>query len=134
MVRLAKAAALAVVAIALYLAAAAWLRHSYVDPVPKGRIVVHLKRPFERNENAFICRCAGELDAFADDETIKGDARSPVLLYEDGKLLGPAHSTFQAIRDLGAGRFSHLRRGFVFSSSDNADPATNERRYWAVVP
>ena len=127
-------AAAAVAAIAVYLAAAAWLRHSYVDPVPKGRIVVHLKPPFERSENAFICRCAGALDDFADDELVKWDTRSPILFYEDGKLLGPAHRTFAEIRDLGAGRYGHWRRGFVFSSSDNSDPATNDRNYWAVLP
>lgn len=124
----------ALIAIIIYFAAAAWLQRAYVDPTPKGAIVVQLTRPFERFENAYICRCAQRLDAFADDEAVAADTRSPTLLYEDGKQLGPAHSNFRDIRDLGAGRYSHLRRGFMFSSSDNSDPATNGRSYWAVVP
>lgn len=124
----------AIVAIVAYFAVAAWLQNSYVDPTPKGRVVVQLMRPFERIENAYICRCTGKLTAFADSDHIEADTSSPVLLYENGKQIGQAHNNFRDIRDHGAGRFSHLRGSFTFSSSDNSDVATNGRAYWAVLP
>lgn len=55
--------------------------------------------------------------------------RSPAKLLEDGKALGPAHSTHDGIRTTGAGRFSHWQGGLYFSSSDGSDVATNGRKY-----
>lgn len=55
---------------------------------------------------------------------------SQLLLFEDGKPLGPAHSLHQAIRDEGGGRYSHwTRETLYFSTSDNTDPRTNGRTY-----
>jgi hypothetical protein len=66
------------------------------------------------------------------------DSSSPIMLYEDDKPLGPAHATPRSeIGTLGHGRFSHWKGNFsvfVFSSSDNTDPRTNGRTYWAVKP
>jgi hypothetical protein len=66
------------------------------------------------------------------------DSSSPIMLYEDDKPLGPAHATpHSEIGTLGHGRFSHWKGNFsvfVFSSSDNTDPRTNGRTYWAVKP
>jgi hypothetical protein len=66
------------------------------------------------------------------------DSSSPILLYEDDRALGPAHSSPHAdISRLGMGRYSHWKGNysvFVFSSSDNTDPRTNGRSYWAVRP
>jgi hypothetical protein len=124
-------------AVAAYIAAATWLKSAYVDPSPKARIVIQLIRPFERHHNAAISRpdALRSLDAVADDGEIEGSARSPVMLYEDGKPLGPGHNTFGEIDRLGGGRFAHLRgKGVVFSSSDNSDPNSNGRSYWVAVP
>ncbi|MEI6503638.1 MAG: tetratricopeptide repeat protein, partial [Armatimonadota bacterium] len=56
--------------------------------------------------------------------------KSELVLLEDGKPLGPAHSLHQLIRDEGKGRYSHWgRTGLYFSSSDNSDPLTNGRQY-----
>ena len=55
--------------------------------------------------------------------------RSPVLLCEDDRPLGPAHTPHEEIRDLGGGRFSHWGGYVFFSTSDGSDPRTNSRRY-----
>jgi hypothetical protein len=70
----------------------------------------------------------------ADDPAVN-NARSPVLIYEEGRQLGPAHSNFADISKLGHGRFSYWTdQGFLFSTSDGSDPNRNGRRYWAVAP
>jgi hypothetical protein len=60
-------------------------------------------------------------------------SRSRVILLEDGKALGPAHSVHDDIRGVGCGRFSHWGLGLWFSTSDNSDPLTNGRRYSIAV-
>lgn len=120
---------------AVYFPAAFRLRDSYVDRAPRGQAVFQIMAPFQRYGLAAVAREPG-LDRFngmADER--EGDSVSPILVYEDDKPLGPAHSTFFDIYHLGAGRFSHLKDdGIKFSASDNSDPNTNGRHYWAVVP
>ncbi|PIY52493.1 MAG: hypothetical protein COZ06_02920 [Armatimonadetes bacterium CG_4_10_14_3_um_filter_66_18] len=56
--------------------------------------------------------------------------KSGLLLFEDGKPLGPSRSFHADIREQGQGRYSHwTREGLYFSASDNTDPRTNGRRY-----
>jgi hypothetical protein len=132
MVRLSAAVAVLFV---LYFPLAAWVDHSYVNLVPKGKIVVQLVKPFETHVYANISyqEVLKRLAQWADDE--KADPQqSPIMIYEDGVPLGPGHSTFGAISKEGAGRFAHWRMGVVFSASDNSDPNTNGRNYWAVLP
>lgn len=57
------------------------------------------------------------------------EAASRLTLFEDGKPLGPAHSSHADIRSLGRGRFSHWGAAVYFSASDNSDPTANRRRY-----
>jgi hypothetical protein len=120
-----------------YFPAAYMLQGAYIDPAPKGRIVFQITGPFSRYNHASIPYQTG-LDRFnslGNDAHIKGDNRSPVMLYENSKPLGPAHSRFHEIYHLGGGSFSHLKDSqFVFSSSDNSDPNTNGRSYWLVFP
>jgi predicted O-methyltransferase YrrM len=54
---------------------------------------------------------------------------SPLRLLENGLELGPAHTMHAAIREQGAGRFSHWGGELYFSSSDNSNPQLNGRRY-----
>lgn len=54
---------------------------------------------------------------------------SPLLIFEDGKLIGPGHSNIQDVIDKGNGRYIHWRGRVYFSSSDNSDPFSNGRRY-----
>ena len=55
--------------------------------------------------------------------------RSRLVVKEDGKPLGPAHSLHADIAETGSGRFSHWDSWVVFSSSDNSDPRANGRNY-----
>ena len=60
------------------------------------------------------------------------EAASALLLYEDGRLLGPPHSRHDEIRNVGRGRFSHWGSELYFSASDNSDPRTNQRKYFVA--
>jgi len=69
-----------------------------------------------------------------DDQVPQGEggqysSHSSLLLYENGRLLGPPYSMHQAIRRQGHGRFSHWGRALYFSSSDNTSPRANGRVY-----
>jgi hypothetical protein len=121
---------------AVYFPTALWLDRSYINVSPKGA-AVQLLPPFTMNRHAAIPH-KFQVDRFghlADDENDARDTRSPIVIYENLTPLGPGHSNFADIRDLGAGRFAHwARHGVVFSTSDNSDPNTNGRTYWVVVP
>jgi hypothetical protein len=54
---------------------------------------------------------------------------STLILCEDGRALGPAHSLHADIRTIGRGRFSHWGENLFFSTSDNSDPNKNGRIY-----
>ena len=51
------------------------------------------------------------------------------MLYEDGRMLGLAHSMHDHISRFGKGRFSHYGPNLYFSASDNSDPNQNGRTY-----
>ncbi|WP_426441970.1 hypothetical protein [Bradyrhizobium genosp. P] len=127
----------------IYFALATWLSYAR-DPgivVPNVRGERHqLMPPFlplTPGSNFAMISIDPWFGKFADVAGLH-DSSSPIVLYEDDKLLGPAHSTPHAeIATLGHGRFSHWKGNFsvfVFSSSDNTDPRTNGRTYWAVKP
>lgn len=111
------------------------------DLTPAGALVVTLYRPYD-NEAGMAWRVThilpfdmAALRRYPADDPASEHGRSPVMIYEDGKPLGPAHSDFASISKLGHGRFSYWTdQGFIFSSSDGSDPNSNGRRYWAVVP
>jgi hypothetical protein len=124
-------------AIAAYFALAGWSRKSYVDRTPAGKMAFHLNRPFERYGDLGVVssqlKTLQSMEALADSDD--NNQRSPLLLYENDRLLGPAHSSHEDIAVLGGGRYSHWKRhGILFSSSDKSDPSSNGRSYWAVVP
>ena len=128
------------VATALYFAIAEWLERSYVNPIPKGRIAIFLVPPFAPLGGAafrgdpLLPADAGRLAAFAEDPANEADRRSPFVIYEDHRPLGPAHSTFADISKIGRGHFAHWTvPGLVFSTSDGSDPNNNGRHYWAVI-
>jgi pectate lyase len=69
---------------------------------------------------------------------IPGDSESSptsstLKLYENGKELGPAHSSHKSIRNYGRGRFSHWGNTLYFSSSDRTDPRKNGRIYTFTI-
>lgn len=106
-----------------------------IDPMPNGKLIFKLQGPFETFAGSHMAVAHG-LDALAelaDDPDNKN--QSPIILYEDGLPLGRAHSSHPDIASIGEGRFSHWKtQGMVFSSSDNSDPNTNGRTYWAINP
>jgi hypothetical protein len=127
---------------AAYFAAAYWLKVAY-DPrgyefIPKvAGTKILLRPPFrEFLDSGFAAVSTDHL--FGDlADTADNNFRSPIQLYEDDKPLGPAHSVHADIGKIGHGRYSHWRYNysiFLFSSSDNTDPRTNGRNYWAIKP
>ena len=121
-------------AFGVYFALAGLAKVIYVDPVPQGKLVLKLVPPFERfglvGAVSYEPRNHEELVAVADEAMLT----SPILLYENGKLLGPAHSQAGDIGLIGRGRYLHVRQGMLFSASDNSDVNANGRTYWIVFP
>lgn len=79
------------------------------------------------------CYIAG-MDFGEEGDRVTGN-RSLLLLFEDGKPLGPPRSVHADIRNEGGGRYSHwTREGLYFSASDNSDPRNNGRRYEVASP
>jgi hypothetical protein len=126
---------------AAYLPIALRLQHSYVPPVPPThrspppRLAARAWplgpiSPYGRGGIAF----QAHVDAFGPlEEDNDAEKHSPVVLYEDGKPLGPAHSTLADITRVGGRRYTHLKGvGMVFSSSDNTDSTTNGRHCGAL--
>jgi hypothetical protein len=106
-------------------------RSTVPPPVENGRRLHRFEKPWP-DRFVYIVR-ADRLREFEDAD--EDDQTSPVILYEDDKPLGPSHSDHTDIEKLGQGRYAHLKdRGILMSTSDNSDPRTNGRRYYAVVP
>lgn len=57
---------------------------------------------------------------------------SSLLLFEDHRLLGPAHVPHHEIRAQGTGRYSHWLSDLYFSTSDGTDPNVNGRTYTII--
>ena len=70
---------------------------------------------------------ASELSAMSDD--IYFWERSSLRLFEDDRLLGPAHALHYQIRRDGGGRYSHWQSRLLFSTFDNTNPNSNGRVY-----
>ena len=123
--------------LAVYFPAALWLRANYLpEEGPPGGIQ-KFHRSFFRlpgtNGHAFVAHVPAWTRKLADD--VVDNVRSPLVVYEDGKPLGPGHASHDHIVIHGGGRFSHWKDvGVVFSSSDGSDPNDNRREYWAVIP
>lgn len=120
-------------ATALYFSAALGLKYSYVPPGVQGVEKILLRRPFFKVEKFGFVADTAKLSASGD--SFNDNGRSHVLLYENDRLLGPAHTSPHAdIAEFGRGRFSHWGEAIIFSASDNTDANTNGRKYWAVLP
>jgi hypothetical protein len=98
---------------------------------PKGD-KVELKAPYKKMEGYAFRVPAPSLAGVGDTDTEM--RRSPVVMCEDDKTIGPPHTPFAEIVRLGLGRFSNYRAEVVFSSTDNSNPNSNGRRYFTVVP
>jgi hypothetical protein len=108
------------------------LKYSYMPPaVPPGEKIA-LHRPFSRFGAFGFGARMPELSASADSDT--NWFRSRYVVYENDHPLGPPHTLHTEIAALGGGRFSHREDVIAFSTSDNTDPNSNGRGYWAVLP
>ena len=100
-------------------------------------IKVMLQPPFQEFMDSRFAVISNDISFSSNADTADNTTRSNIVIYEDDKPLGPAHSTHADVGNIGLGRFSHWRftsTMFLFSSSDNTDPRTNGRTYWAVKP
>lgn len=117
---------------AAFAAVLPWVGRSFVPrPMPpEPRLQLHR---FERIEGFAFRVGADSLKQYEDSDA---DAqRSPVVLYEDDKPIGPAHSRHHDIEYVGRGRYSHFKEfGILMSTSDNSDPNRNGRLYWVGLP
>jgi hypothetical protein len=124
---------------AVYLPVALLIASNEVFPLwPQGNprrltdIQKHPERGLPDGGFAYVAR-AYDLRAFED-----GDPKaqkSPIIIYENDKPLGPAHSDHYDVEKIGLGRYSHGKDlGILFSTSDNSDPNNNGRAYFVVVP
>jgi hypothetical protein len=85
-----------------------------------------LAGPFTSNTgHAFTAAVAGA----GPSHSMANPAASRLVLCEDGRALGPPHTTHDTIRRHGRGAFSHWEGTLYFSSSDNTDPNSNGRSY-----
>jgi len=108
------------------------LRSDYLDTglvkPPTADRIVRLSHPFEpEGTRGWRARLPSELGPLTDDSDFP--TRSPLLLLEDGHVLGAGHDHHAAIFNKGNGRYSFWKGGLYFSTSDNSDPNSNGRAY-----
>ncbi|MDP1749122.1 MAG: Stf0 family sulfotransferase [Reyranella sp.] len=102
-------------------------------PRPNGPVRIECAGGFEGEIGfCWLYRLRKRADAdtfarFADSDQAR--ANSPLLVYENGAPLGPAHASHAIIRNTGSGAYSHWKDDLYFSTSDNSDPNLNGRRY-----
>jgi hypothetical protein len=102
-----------------------------LPPVDNARLLIGFQKPFPER-NLYVLH-SSQFREFEDAD--EDDQKSPVVLYEDDKPLRSPHSDRVDIEKFGQGRYAHLKgTGFLMSTSDNSDPRTNGRRYYAAVP
>ena len=126
----------------VYFIAAYWLKVSYVPAAPQAvlRLAgerIRLLPPFEDFLGSRFAVIAADRVFGGVADSIDNEERSTIIIYEDDRRLGPAHTVHAEVADIGHGRFSHYRYKqsiILFSSSDNSDPRTNGRAYWAIRP
>lgn len=118
----------------IYLWGVAYLRANYAQYDPHAIYPYTIVR--FGNGNAYMAELTPAFRV-GDPDTSEYPRRSELLLYEDGALLGPAHTPHDLIGTLGHGRYSHWftsKTIIMFSASDNSDPRTSARVYRMIDP
>ena len=100
---------------------------SYALSGQKALNRIQLKKPYQQEIG--LCWMVQLVKYLPIADNAEYPNRSTFLLYEDDKLLQPAHAIHEDIRNLGAGRYSHWNKVLYFSTSDGSDPNTNGREY-----
>jgi hypothetical protein len=125
--------AIALVIFAIYLPVALWIGRDFVlEPRPEG--TVETIAGIQHFGGFAYSTPAYATGRYANDDP----AHSPIIIYENLTPLGHAQSVEMDVKNIGLGRFLHVNRegsvSYIFSTSDNSDPRTNGRHYWAVLP
>jgi hypothetical protein len=117
----------------VYSGAAPWLGR-YLAPINACETWegIPVPRPFRREGKYGYTAQIPLYRDFSDDNA--NPRQSPVLLCEDGRLIGPGHAAHADIRDEGAGRYSLWLGTLYFSSSDETDADANGRDYRLIIP
>ena len=120
---------------AAYFPIAVYFKHSYVPQAGPSKDIIWLTGPFVpliAGGKAYLAWLP-KLEDLSD--SFENADRSPVILLENDRPLGPAHSEHEAIATLGLGRYSHWKDlRIVFSTSDNSDPNQNWKMYSVKRP
>ncbi len=123
--------ALAIVATSFV--ATLWLLDRKSGTCPSGRVIA-LNPPFSKLSNSDIAYFKELQGLDVPNDTSEAPSRSPLVLCEDGDLMGTPHSAHADIMKSGRGRYSHWGVNMIFSTSDNSNPNSNGRTYVAVQP
>jgi hypothetical protein len=108
---------------------ALWSVNRGSQSCPNG-LPIGMLLPFEKNGgHSWVTSLSEELEQISDNAN---ETNSPIVICENRRVLGPAHSHHHDIVKDGLGRFSHWGTDIVFSTSDNSDPNTNGRSYLAI--
>jgi hypothetical protein len=59
---------------------------------------------------------------------------SRLVVFEDGKALGPALAPLETIIEAGGGAYSFHKGRIYFSTTDGSDPRTSRHSYWVKAP
>ncbi len=95
--------------------------------IVKGRKLVPLPGPYVPLGGAAYAVSLPHLEDQSDCPDLQ--RRSQLMMYEDGRMLGLAHSRHDDIKQHGHGRFSHWGKDLLFSATDGSDPNVNLRLY-----
>lgn len=67
-------------------------------------------------------------------DSMTAPLQSSLMVFEDGRPLGPPHSSHADIAAYGGGAFSHWGNTLTLSTPDGSDPRRNGRTYVARMP
>jgi hypothetical protein len=99
---------------------------AYVSHQPDS-VSMELRPPFARDQGNCWIVPLPDLAKWADNKKLP--EYSTLVIYENGRALGPPHSVHDSIKTIGEGRFSHWKESLFFSTTDNSDPNQNHRQY-----
>lgn len=102
-------------------------RNEHWKSIIASRHLIPLERPFSAAGGKSYSVALTDLASVADDAD--DPRRSRLMVFEDGRPLGLAHSLHDHIARFAGGRFCHWGPTLYFSASDGSDPNRNGRSY-----
>lgn len=92
-------------------------------------VIINKQSIYPRNGYAYQVAVPISAD---DADSLEHPDGSQWLLMEDGLYYGQGHNIHADIESYGEGRYSHWKKGLIFSAYDNSNPITNDRVYKLV--